>query len=71
MRGSRNSSDTLGLAAFRTLVANDVDEEVYMFCFISDLQICVKIFAIGTIKTHRTLKYLALHDIGIVLQIKL
>ena len=50
MRGSRNSSDSLGLAAFRTLVANDVDEEVYMFCFISDLLICVKIFAIGTIK---------------------
>ena len=52
MRGSRNSPDSLGLAAFRTLVANDVDEEVYIFWFICDLQISVSIFAIWILKTH-------------------
>ena len=52
VRGSRNSSDSLGLAAFRTLVANDVDEEVYIFWFICDLQISVSIFAIWILKTH-------------------
>ena len=35
MRGSRNSSDSLGLAAFRTLVANDVDEEVAFALFLT------------------------------------
>ena len=36
VRGSRNSSDSLGLAAFRTLlVANDVDEEVAFALFLT------------------------------------